>query len=144
MNKCASCVDRLCWRYLYAIKSQWCTMDELWGITLCYWLRVVKTKGMSQDVIKRSVISHLRVYHGNASLLDRKRVLNMHVYRIIKYLLLHCPGQIMSNPRVVKQLLNQYERVNVKKHLPRPPRVESVLGGPRSCDVIEIMQTGSI
>ena len=143
VNKCARCIDHLCWRYLYPVvlTQQAHSLDQQWTLTLCYWLRVVKHRKMSWDIKKRSVISDLRIYHGTDTTLDRKRVLNMYVYAILKAVLLYHPGEIMCNPRAVKSLLNRYLTASVKRPLPRPPRVASALGELRTPSVIEIMRS---
>ena len=82
---------------------------------------------MKQDQKKRAVISQLRILHNTDSIIDRKRVLNMYVYQIVKRVLQKYPKDVMAKPRRIINLINMYTYADVRRPLPRPPHVSSSL-----------------
>ena len=138
VNKGSQGVLLVCYRYLYITSNTngMVALDVLWSSVISYWTRVVKRLGMKRDLVKRSVISHLRVHFKKDTLLDRQRVGNMFVFQTIKKLLLDHPADIMKTPRKCVMLIHNYTYCDFKHSLPRPPHVSKSLSDARIYSVI--------
>ena len=73
------------------------------------------------------MISQLKIAFNVDSILDRKRVLNMYLYQIMKRVLRKYPKKVMTKPRFVIRLINAYTYADVKSPLPHPPLVSNSL-----------------
>lgn len=129
VNKSLRGLTLLCYRYLYPGMPPpgLVTLDAMWGTVIHYWIDVVCRLGMKQEQKRRAVISHLKIVFHEDRLIDRKRVLNMYVYQLIKRVLRKYPKEVMRKPREVLQWINVYSYADVKRPLPRPPHVSNSL-----------------
>ena len=132
VNKSISGLTLLCYRYMYpGIHPGLVTLDAMWGTVITYWVTKVCRLGMKQEQRKRAVLSELKLRNHCARTLDKKRVLNMYPFRIMKVILCKHPKRVMSHPERVVRLIQRYSYANVRDPLPRPPRVSSSLSKPR-------------
>ena len=128
VNKSIGGLTLLCYRYMYpGVHPGLVTLGALWGTVIQYWCNRVRRLGMKQEQRKRAVISQLKMKFHCDNLLDRKRVLNMYIYQIIKQVLCKHPKVVMSNPERVVRLIQTYTYASVKYPLPHPPRVSHSL-----------------
>ena len=88
-------------------------LDVLWATVISYWTNIVKRRAMKQELIHRSLISHLRVHFKKDTQIARQRVGNMFIYQVAKSLLLKHPLDIMQRPRKCVLLIHDYSLHNL-------------------------------
>lgn len=137
VNKSISGLTLLCYRYMYSgLHPGLVTLDAMWATVIQYWVSQVCRLGMKQDQKKRAVLSQLKLACHRGRALDKKRVLNMYIYQIMKSVLCKHTKRIMTHPERVVRLVQRYTYASIKDPLPRPPRVSNALSGPHISGVI--------
>ena len=76
VNKGLQGLTLLCYRYVYsaANTTDMVALDVLWATVISYWTNVVKRRAMKRDLIRRTLISQLRVHFNTDKAIDRQRV----------------------------------------------------------------------